>query len=173
VRTERVNAWLHAHPEATDRMVTVSSILVDLLGLALIALAVLGPTFRPFLGVLTLFALRQVCQALCAMPIPRGMIWRDPGFPSLLVTYGTSNDLFFSGHTALCVFGAMELARSAPIWVAVAAGVVAAVQAVFVLLLRAHWTADVIAAVFAALCCDALAVRLAPAVDSWLRAVAG
>src|SRR3989442_6441970 len=39
------------------------------------------------------------------------MIWRRPGFPSLLVTYGTAGDLFFSGHTAIAVYGGVELVR--------------------------------------------------------------
>src|SRR5262249_38805048 len=51
------------------------------------------------------YALRQLCQGLCAFAPPEGMIWRSPGFPSLLVTYGTATDLFFSGHTAIAVYG--------------------------------------------------------------------
>ena len=48
------------------------------------------------------------------------MIWRSPGVPSLLVTYGVSNDLFFSGHTALAVYGAIELGRwGGPAWAVV------------------------------------------------------
>ena len=48
------------------------------------------------------------------------MIWRNPGFPSLLVTYGTASDLFFSGHTAIAVYGALELAHwGGPAWAAV------------------------------------------------------
>ena len=60
---------------------------------------------------LILYALRQICQGLCALPPPDGMIWRRPGIPSLLVTYGTATDLFFSGHTAIAVFGCIELAH--------------------------------------------------------------
>ena len=58
-----------------------------------------------------LFGLRQMCQAVSALPLPEGMIWRSPGVPSLLVTYDVANDLFFSGHTAMAVYGAIELAR--------------------------------------------------------------
>src|SRR5262245_55553700 len=80
-----------------DGLLLATSALIDLLGAFLVLQAVFGPTVRPFLGLLLLFALRQGCQALCALPSPEGMIWRYPGFPSLLVTYGTSSDLFFSG----------------------------------------------------------------------------
>jgi hypothetical protein len=69
-----------------------------------------------FLGLLTLYALRQICQGLCALPPPERMIWRYPGFPSLLVTYGTATDLFFSGHTAIAVYGAIELGHVGGPW---------------------------------------------------------
>ena len=93
-----------------------SSAVIDLLGLFLLGAAIFGPTFRPFVGLLLLYALRQLCQGLCAFASPDGMIWRAPGFPSLLVTYGTATDLFFSGHTAIAVYGALELARLGGIW---------------------------------------------------------
>ena len=36
-----------------------------------------------------------------------------------MVTYGVANDLFFSGHTAIAVFGAVELARLKRRWLGV------------------------------------------------------
>ncbi|MCE9637231.1 MAG: sphingomyelin synthase family protein [Planctomycetes bacterium] len=165
------NAWLASNTRATNLLLIVSSASIDVIALWMIGTSVLGPTFRPFLGVLFLFGLRQTCQGLCAMPIPKGMIWRHPGVPSLLVTYGTSNDLFFSGHTALCVLGAIEVHRAGPPWLSAVAWTVAALQGVFVLALRAHYTVDVVAAVFAACCCDALAAHTAPGVDIWLRSL--
>jgi hypothetical protein len=44
------------------------------------------------------------------------MIWHDPGFPSLLVTDHVANDFFFSGHTAIALFGALELSRFRRNW---------------------------------------------------------
>jgi hypothetical protein len=89
---------------------------------------------------LLVFALRQIAQLTCALPMPSGMIWRHPGVPSLLVTYNVANDYFFSGHTAIAVLGAIEVAKIAPAWVALAAAVVACLEALTVLVLRAHWT---------------------------------
>ena len=116
-----------------------------------------------------MFALRQICQGLCTLPVPRGMIWRHPGFPSLLVTYGTSNDLFFSGHTAVAVLGALELGRAGPPWLAAAVAAVAVLEAATVVVLRAHYTMDVFAGALAAVCCGEFASWIAPAVDAWLR----
>lgn len=167
--TAPLHRWLAARPLAADRTLAVSSALVDLFGLYLLGAAVLGPTIRPFLALAALFALRQVCQAVCALPAPPGMIWRDPGFPTLLVTYKTGNDFFFSGHTGIAVVGAMELALGGPPWLGIAAAIVAVLEAATVLVLRAHYTMDVVAAALAALCCEALASEVAPAVDTWLR----
>jgi membrane-associated phospholipid phosphatase len=99
------------------------------------------------------------------------MIWRSPGVPSLLVTYGVSNDLFFSGHTALAVYGAIELGR----WGGTAWAIIGAILAVFeattVLVLRAHYTLDVFTGAVTAFAAAVVADRLAPGVDAALVAV--
>ena len=83
--TAPINRYLLAHPVTANRLLIVTSALIDLLGIFLLALAVFGPSLRPFLGLIILFSLRQLCQGLIALPPPEGMIWRHPGFPSLLV----------------------------------------------------------------------------------------
>jgi len=70
--------------------------------------------------------------------------------PSLFVTYGVGNDFFFSGHTALAVYGAMQLAALGIPALTVAGIVIAALQVVAVIALRAHWTIDVVAGLAAA-----------------------
>jgi hypothetical protein len=79
-----------------------------------------------------------------------------------LVTYEVGNDFFFSGHTAIAVLGAIEAtmlaSAGALAWpFAVAAILIAFGEAFVVLLLRAHYTLDVITAVFAAFCAAGLA----------------
>jgi len=98
------------------------------------------------------------------------MIWRNPGFPSLLVTYQTGNDFFFSGHTAIAVYGAVELSRYHRPWIKVVAVLIATIEALTVLVLRAHYTMDVLTAVLAAFCVSSLAARLAQACDRKLAA---
>jgi len=162
--TEPLNCYLTTHPAVADRLLIATSALIDLLGLFLVALTIWGPSLRPCIGLLLLFALRQLCQGLCALPPPPGMIWRHPGFPSLLVTYGTASDLFFSGHTAIAVFGALELARFGPA-AAVAGALVVLVEAATVLVLRAHYTMDVFTGAVTALWVWGLAGQLAPRLD--------
>ena len=150
--------FLAAHERWADALLIASSAGIDLLALFLIGSAVFGPSIRPFIGLLALFVLRQLCQGLCALPPPAGMIWRYPGFPSLLVTYGTSNDLFFSGHTAIAVYGAMELGRLGRRW-ALLGTLIALFEMAAVLVLRAHYTMDVFAGAVSAVCVQALLRR--------------
>lgn len=166
--------FLEAHEGCANALLIISSGVIDALGLFLLSWAVFGSSIRPFLGLLIVFLLRQACQALCALPPPPGMIWRYPGFPSLLVTYGTSNDMFFSGHTSIAVYGAIELARTQRKWLAALGIAIAVFEATTVLVLRAHYTMDVFTAVVAALYVGILTEKLAPRVDaliaqSWCR----
>lgn len=158
--TEPWNAWLQAHRRVSSGILIASSAVIDLFGLFLIGAGVFGPTLRPFVAVLLLFAFRQVCQAVCALPAPPRMIWHHPGFPSLLVTYGTANDFFISGHTAIAVLGAIEASRLLPVEIGVAAAVAATLEAAVVIILRAHYTMDVLGAVAAAFCAAGLAGQL-------------
>jgi hypothetical protein len=150
VRTAGIHRWLTDHITATNRLLIVSSLAIDVCGFAILGVAIFGPTMEPFVALVMVFLMRQICQGLCALPIPPGMIWRHPGFPSLLVTYGVGNDLFFSGHTALVTLSAIEAWHHGPPWLAAIAMVHAIGQAVFVLLLRAHYTLDVLAGIWAA-----------------------
>ena len=166
-----VHQYLFAHPQTADGLLIVSSAFIDLFGIFLLASSIFGPSIRPFLGLLLLFALRQMCQALCALPPPENMIWRDPGFPSLLVTYGVANDLFFSGHTAIAVLAAIELGRLGRRWLAGAGISVVAFEVATVLALRAHYTMDVFTGAITALFIATVAARLAPACDRALARV--
>ncbi|MCU1240865.1 MAG: hypothetical protein JWO71_1591 [Candidatus Acidoferrum typicum] len=159
-----LNLYFGQHATAANALLIVSSAFIDILGLFLVAEWVFLGRSRGFLGLVLLLAVRQVMQALCALPPPPNMIWRYPGFPSLFVTYNVGNDFFFSGHTAIAVFGAIELARLRRRWVTALAFAVVIFEIATVLILRAHYTMDVftgaVTALWVAALCDAVAPRL-------------
>jgi uncharacterized protein involved in cysteine biosynthesis len=97
------------------------------------------------------------------------MIWHYPGFRSLLVTYRVANDFFFSGHTAIAVFGALELARFRRKWLTFMAILIVIFEVATVLILRAHYTMDVFTGAVAALWIGNLSERVSPRIDSLLR----
>ena len=166
--TAGLNSYFYHSPAAADALLIVSSALIDALGLFLLARWLFGLSVRPFLGLVLLLGLRQVLQAICALPPPPNMIWHYPGFPSLLVTYNVGNDFFFSGHTAIAVFGAIELARLGKRWLTILAVGIVFFEIAAVLILRAHYTMDVFTGLLAALCVAQLCGKVSPRLDSWL-----
>lgn len=174
---DRVHEWtapvfhkLTANPSLANLLLISSSFVIDILGFYLLGSAIFGETLRPLLGLFLLFGLRQMNQALTSLPTPQGMIWRHPGFPSVFVTYGVSNDLFFSGHTALAVYGALEIstAMGGGPWLLLGAAIIA-FEVLTVLLLRAHWTMDVFAGAVTALWVHGIVLAVSPGVDDALH----
>jgi hypothetical protein len=160
-----LNSYFGQHATAANVLLIVSSALIDLLGLFLVAEWVFVGRSRAFLGLVLLLALRQVMQALCALPPPPNMIWRNPGFPSLFVTYNVGNDFFFSGHTAIAVFGAIELSRMRRRWLTALGFAVVIFEVATVLTLRAHYTMDVFSGAVTALWVSALCDSVGPRLD--------
>jgi len=155
--TASLNHYLHLHTSAANALLIISSAIIDLLALFLLGRWLFSGTVRPFLALVIVLGLRQIMQALVALPTPPNTIWHYPGFPSLLVTYGVSNDYFFSGHTAIAVLGAMELARLGRPWLTAIGVVIVLFEVATVLALRAHYTMDVFTGGVTALCAVQLA----------------
>src|SRR5690606_27240282 len=85
--TTPVYEWLLADKRRAYTLLIASSLAIDLLGFFLLGWSVVGPSVRPFVGLLMLFGLRQLMQLMSALPAPPGMVWEYPGFGSVLVTY--------------------------------------------------------------------------------------
>jgi hypothetical protein len=164
--TAGLNSYFARNAGAANVLLIVSSGLIDALGLFLLGRWLFGKSVRPFLGLFLLMTLRQLMQAVCALPPPPNMIWHYPGFPSLLVTYHVANDFFFSGHTAIAVFGAIELSRLRRNWVTAGAVVLVFFEVATVLILRAHYTMDVFAGIAAAFWIANISERISPRLDA-------
>lgn len=63
----------------------------------------------------------------------------------------SATTFFFSGHTALAVYGAIQIATLGIPVLTVVATLLAVLQMLVVIVLRAHWTLDVLTGLFAAL----------------------
>lgn len=159
--TVSANTYLHLHPAAANALLIVSSAAIDMLAIFLLSMWLFAGSARPFLGLVIVLGLRQIMQVAVALPAPPNAIWHYPGFPSLLVTYGVSNDYFFSGHTAIAVLGATEMARFGWRWLSALAVAMVVFEVITVLVLRAHYTMDVFTGIVTALLAADLADRLA------------
>ena len=158
--TASANLYLHHHPGAANALLVVSSGIIDLLGIFLLSMWIFRSEPLPFVGLVIVLGLRQIMQACVALPAPPDAIWHYPGFPSLLVTYSVANDYFFSGHTAIAVLAATELARAGKRWITVGAIGIVLFEAATVLILRAHYTMDVFTGLVAGLYAAHLAERV-------------
>jgi hypothetical protein len=158
--TGSVNAYLHEHASVANALLIVSSAIIDLLGIFLLGKWLFGASARPLLGLVIVLGLRQIMEAVVALPPPPNTIWHYPGFPSLLVTYGVSNDYFFSGHTAIAVLGATEMARLGRRWLTALGVGIVIFEVLTVLVLRAHYTMDVFTGLVTGLYVAYLAGRL-------------
>ena len=67
-----------------------------------------GTSWRLVLALGTFYSCRAIIQNLFAMKFPEGYLWDYPGFYSLTVPYGSTNDFFYSGHVGCCMICALE-----------------------------------------------------------------
>lgn len=162
-----VNAYLHNHERITNALLIITSADIDIFMIGLAIWGILGKTTRPLLGILFILFFRQVSLFLVSAPIPDGMIWHYPGFPSLIVTYYTTFDFFFSGHAACATFAVLEVWQrhyqsKVPLIITL---MLLAMQIFCILAMRFHYTADVITGIFAAVTAFVAAYMIAPSID--------
>lgn len=141
--TFSANHYLQLHAATANGLLVISSAVIDLMGIFLLARWIFQNELRPFLSLVLVLGLRQVMQFCVALPAPADQIWHYPGFPSLLVTYNVANDYFFSGHTAIAVLAAVELSRTHKAWATWLGVVLVIFEIATVLVLRAHYAMDV------------------------------
>jgi len=67
-----------------------------------------GTSWRLILALIVFYGFRAIMQKLFFICYPEGYLWDFPGFYSLTVPYGRTNDFFYSGHVGCCVICGME-----------------------------------------------------------------
>lgn len=122
----------------------ITSLMIDLSYIVFVIQFIFYNTNRYFCLFLCGLVTRQVCQYIARFPHPKDVIWFDPGFPSLCVTYEVSNDYFFSGHTySALVLGSMFWNMGLPI----TSIVLITTEIGMIILFKAHYFVDIYAAV--------------------------
>ena len=146
--TESANLYFQEHSTERDAIVIATSLIIDtLLFNFAYRYTLWGCTWRPFVFVMLFYGFRTFCQAIFLMRYPDGLTWSYPGFPSVVVPYVNSSDFFFSGHLGILTFLLLENRESKDTlmtWVSV---VSIAFEFWMMVVLRAHYTIDLISGV--------------------------
>jgi hypothetical protein len=104
VYLEPVTIWVSQNEFVANFCTAFTTLLVDYSICYLLVVGIfLSKSWRTLATLFGVLLFRQFCQFLVYFPIPIGIIWKDPGFPSFAVDYQIVTDFFYSGHTSLIV----------------------------------------------------------------------
>lgn len=86
-----------------------SSMIIDFADLSvMVAYSIRGVTLAYPIQVAFFYISRGIIQGFFKFGFPKGIIWPDPGIPSLTVPYGVMSDFYFSGHCGFMTLMALE-----------------------------------------------------------------
>jgi hypothetical protein len=133
--------------------------------------ALFGPTIRPFLELFLFGLYRQCLQFLVTLPIPQGIIWDDPGFPSLMVNYSIQHDLYFSAHTGISLLVVIELLRTQKKWLYRTGFFFFVYVLITLVSFRIHYTMDIFTGLFVAWMIHLTSKKLSLSIDRWMQKI--
>lgn len=170
------NVLCKEHPRLANVVLIVSTFWIDFSALFLFGRSLWGAGSRPLIALGLFLLFRQILQFIISLPLPSQIIWHDPGFPALLVTYKVSNDLYFSSHTGLAMLATIEFKRMGNQFFKYFAYFMLFFEIWTVIALQIHYTTDVYTAVVTVFLVSWIANRAAPKfdaslcrLDSWIR----
>ena len=88
---------------------------------------------------------------------PDGYIWRNPGFPSLMVPTGKTTDFFYSGHVGYCLIATLEFHKLKWCFMKWFCFSAIILESFTMIVLRGHYTIDLIAGLIIAHWCFMIA----------------
>ncbi len=87
------------------------------------------------------------------------------------ITYFTTYDFFFSGHTSVATIAALEIGHrnyKSKVYLMIAIMLVV-LQVIFILSMRFHYTADVLTGIFAGITAFFISMKITPSIDRILN----
>jgi hypothetical protein len=144
------NEYFGANLTARDIFLTFASLCVDLIIFSTIFLWVfVWKDWVLFISIALFYFTRGIFLALFQQRYPHGYFFDFPGFPSLTVSYLKTNDFYYSGHVGFPAIFILEYTKKInPIMVIVCISVIL-VEAVMMVILRGHYTIDLLFGVIA------------------------
>jgi hypothetical protein len=153
--TEPLNKYVHVNVLFRRALMLISSFIIDTSVISLfIGWAMYSRSWRGLFSVGIFYFFRGVCNGLYAMKYPENMIWENPGIQTFSVSYNDTTDFFFSGHVGINLIASIELTKYKMQKVAYITYLGIIVQITTMLVLRGHYSIDLIAGLIAAHYCN-------------------
>lgn len=165
ILTSGINAYLRTHPVTADWVMILYSGFGDLAVLFLLAFAWINRSVESILPLFVFVFFRQILECLVSLPLPEGLIWHYPGFPSLFSNYSIYNDFYYSAYVGINILKTMYLWKFKIKWVNVAGILIIIYEAFADLILRSHYTADIFTSTVTAIAVFLYTRKLSLAID--------
>ena len=145
--TVNLNTYLGANIETKKALMITSSISCDIVTLAMfIVWTVYGRSWRFPIAIVFVYLLKLITNALFKIRYPEGFLWEYPGFYSLTVPYGMSNNFHFTVHVALLLVIFQEFRSMKYFKTQLLTFVVLVTQSFLILCCRGAYSIDLFAA---------------------------
>lgn len=98
----KTTEYMRDHVDVKKAILAIDSFLIDCLLLSFFMYwCFFNPLFSGAYCVMIFYLGRIPMINIANWPVPPPNLWEYPGVPSLFVSYATTNDMYFSGHTGL------------------------------------------------------------------------
>jgi hypothetical protein len=111
ILTSNIHKILKNNIKLTKYLFILTSLIIDILMSLIIIDYIFNNNSIEVKILIYTIIMRQINQYLVSFPSPNEILWTNPGFPSIFVTYEVTNDYYFSGHTSFAVICGMFLER--------------------------------------------------------------
>jgi len=143
--TSSINSYLIQNTEIRHALLCFASLCLDsLVLLSYVVWIVDWEDWILFLSVLMFYTIRAITFSLFQIRFPNNYAFDHPGFPSITVSYLVSNDFFFSGHVGLPTILSFYYYLKLNYLMVFFALLVGVIQATMMLLLRGHYSIDLL-----------------------------
>ena len=145
---KNINEYLQENINVTKFHLMLTTLLIDVNVMYVIGMGIYTNRLDSLYMIISGVILRQICQYITRLPIPSGILWFDPGFPTLLMVYEAQNDFFFSGHTLISLItGSNIFMNTSNIFIKLYAIIYVLYEIFFVIVTKSHYFMDVYAGI--------------------------
>ncbi len=169
IMTNSINHFLLTHDFLARFSLIALGLILDLFLVCYVGMFLKFRELRLFLQLVFFYFVRSMMIHLTGLPVPSGMIYFYPGFPTISTNYGAVSDFFFSGHSGFALFTWFELRRFGKKWLNVAGFVLVLLVFWLLIVLRIHYTMDVYAGILSAYFFYSVTPKIQNGIKKFLR----